>query len=118
VIEPDHLTGKTTRLVDWAIEKAGGGGHVVFLCAFSEEVRQVTDLVVTTAQARRIWERTRYRRNSVEVVGGGTITVVFGESSASLRRPGVKVAVDDWSAHQWSTRMYLHTWADEWRTEG
>ncbi len=114
----DRTRGKTTRLVDWAIEQARDGGNVVFLCAFAEEVGPVTALVATTAQARRIWERTRRRQHAVELVGGGTITIAFGEGTSNLLQVGAKVAVDDWSAHPWTTRMYLHTWATEWWTEG
>jgi hypothetical protein len=118
-IESGRRSGRTTRLVDWAIHQARGGGPVVFVCAFPTEVVQVTDLVAATAAARGVLKRLRTRRHSVELVGGGSITVVFsGDPLAPLRGTCPKVAVDDWSEQQWSTKMYLHSWADEWWTEG
>jgi hypothetical protein len=118
VIESERGTGKTTRLVDWAIEQAQLGEDVVFLCAFAQEVRHVTDLVVDTAGARGIPIRKRKRSHAVELSGLGTITVMFGDDSTCLRGSSAKVAADDWSEHKWFTRMYLHSWAAELRTEG
>jgi hypothetical protein len=117
VIVSSHRTGRTTRLLDWAIEHAQRGEKVVFVCAFEPEVGHVMDLAVTTAASRGIYRR--QRRRSVELVGGGSIVVVFsGDPLSRLRRTCPKVAVDDWSAQRWSTRMYLYSWTDEWRTEG
>lgn len=117
-IESEHGLGKTTRLVDWAVREAGRGEQVVFLCAYASEVPGVTDLVATTAAARGMLQRRRRHRNCVELLGGGTITVVLSDDATRLPAGNTKVAVDDWSAHPWSTRMFLHSWAPEWRTEG
>jgi hypothetical protein len=119
VIASGHRTGRTTRLVDWSIEQARRGEQVVFLCAFAPEVDHVTDLAVTTAASRGVFKRQHTRRHSVDLVGGGSITVMFGGDPLShVRGKCPKVAVDDWSEQQSSTRMHLYSWTDEWWTEG
>jgi len=119
MIETNFQTGRTTRLVDWAVERARQGEDVVFLCAFAPQVGHVTDLATTAARARGVLKRRRPRKHSVELVGNGTITVAFGgDRLPNLRRSRPKVAVDDWSEQPWSTRLYLHSWAGEWWTEG
>jgi hypothetical protein len=115
VIEPTGKTGKTTRLVDWAIGQARKGERVVFLCAFAEEVPHVTALLARTAFTRGILGRER--KHSVELLGEGRIDVILSDNMTRMRA-NAKVAVDDWWAHQAFIRMYMMSWSDDWVTEG